>query len=1006
MRKYIFATFSVAVIIAATLTVSVSTFANSGTGGTGGSTPGLIGHWTFDDGTATDSSGNGNDGVVNGAALALGRVGPGSLNFDGVDDHVDLGPLDVVGDSLTVAAWVNSDNLFNCAAGDCRIFSKATGVATDDHLIMVSTITTSGGPKLRFRLKTGTETTTLIASTGVLSDGTWHHVAATYDGAFMRLFLDGVEVGSTAKTGTIAVDPLIDAWIGGNPPSATVRPWDGKLDDVRLYETALSLSDIDALANPLDDANAFIYWVDGGSNKIQRMRLSDSTVEDLVATGSTLPNGLDVAPGTGKFFWANEAGDVNSANLDGSAVGVLAGPGGRMLEVDESAGRAFWISGDSIRGVGLNGLGDTVFNVVGVAGGSLVGIGLDRVNQHIYWSAKNVGIGRANYAGDGGVTLISDPALGPYDIAIDPAGGKIYIAGEDIGEILRSNLDGTGLETLVSGPDAGQPLGIDLDLTDGKVYWSDRTGGAAALKRSNLDGTGVETILTGLSDPRGVALGPGSAVPAPTPTPVPPTPTPAPTATPTPGPGVPAEYIYWVDTVTDKVQRLTISDSTIDDIVTTGLDTSFGVAVSESRSKLFWTDDGDGQLRSANLDGTGVTQIGNNSPGPIRLIEVDDAAGLLFYALSTSVVRVDLDTLDDLGLNFAGAPATGIGLDPVNQQVYWSSSGGGIGKMNYDGSGAVMVIDDPTWTGFDIAIDADAGHIYIADEFGRIRRSNLDGTGLVDLITGADPGTALGIDLDLAIGKIYWSDNRGRLMRANLDGSNVEELIDGLTDPIGIALGSGVPVPPPVVHTVTETGNITVLFGGSDDTITALAGSSARIELTGLLDSFPISGPLAFVQQEAVISTDGGATNLNGTDLEITDFIPGDALNDPWIQVLVLNTGPYTINHISYPVSGSSLPPGLVIDDVADTVDLSGVFGTSTVAVSDSSKTISDLASDVKVFLDAGGGTKGTQIAGPGGTGEAVVVKVNNFGTHLLIESHVNTGPAATDIIVEYQTSP
>lgn len=214
----------------------------------GDSAPNLLGHWTFDDGTATDISGNGNDGTVNGPIPADGNIGPGSLEFDGEDDHVDLGTLDHAGSGITVAAWVNAEDLANCDASDCRIASKADGTSEQDHHIMLSTIAGAEGVNLRFRLKADGLTTTLIASSGNLANGGWHHVAATYDGADMRVFLDGVEVGDVAKSGDIDSGPAVSFWIGGNPDDPTSRPWDGKIDDVRLYDGALSLAEIETLA--------------------------------------------------------------------------------------------------------------------------------------------------------------------------------------------------------------------------------------------------------------------------------------------------------------------------------------------------------------------------------------------------------------------------------------------------------------------------------------------------------------------------------------------------------------------------------------------------------------------------------------------------------------------------------------------------------------------------------------------------------------------------------------
>ena len=101
----------------------------------------------------------------------------------------------------------------------------------------------------RFRLKTGGNTTTLVASSGNLSNNTWVHVAAVYDSATMRLYLDGLEVGSTAKIGAISTNSTVSVWIGSNPPSATSKPWDGGIDDVRVYNRSLALLEIQTLAS-------------------------------------------------------------------------------------------------------------------------------------------------------------------------------------------------------------------------------------------------------------------------------------------------------------------------------------------------------------------------------------------------------------------------------------------------------------------------------------------------------------------------------------------------------------------------------------------------------------------------------------------------------------------------------------------------------------------------------------------------------------------------------------
>jgi len=211
---------------------------------------GLVAYWPLDEGSGSvtfDASGHGHSGtLVNGPRW----IGGPSLDFDGQNDYVDVGTLDVSGSALTLAAWIYSENLANCVANDCRILSKATGTAENDHYFMLSTIESGANTRLRFRLKTDGTTSTLIASSGNLSANTWVHVAAVYDGSSMLLYLNGDLVGTTSKTGVLTGNSGVPVWIGGNPPEGASRPWDGLLDELRIYDRALTAGEIQALPLP------------------------------------------------------------------------------------------------------------------------------------------------------------------------------------------------------------------------------------------------------------------------------------------------------------------------------------------------------------------------------------------------------------------------------------------------------------------------------------------------------------------------------------------------------------------------------------------------------------------------------------------------------------------------------------------------------------------------------------------------------------------------------------
>ncbi len=213
-------------------------------------TDGLIAAWRFNSGAGAlglDTASGSHHGVFDGAGWDAGRTGDAkfSASFDGIDDVVDLGFFDIDSDELTISAWVRFDDFDQM---DGRIISKASGVSDNEHVWMLSSIASGSDHVLRFRLQTvGGSTTTLIASSGVLIPGVWTHVAGTYDGSVMQVWQDGVSVGSVGKTGSVATDPVVPAAIGNQP--ARNRPFDGLIDDVMIFDRALSPGEMQSLAS-------------------------------------------------------------------------------------------------------------------------------------------------------------------------------------------------------------------------------------------------------------------------------------------------------------------------------------------------------------------------------------------------------------------------------------------------------------------------------------------------------------------------------------------------------------------------------------------------------------------------------------------------------------------------------------------------------------------------------------------------------------------------------------
>jgi len=212
--------------------------------------PVAISHLTFDDGSgpiAVDKSGNDNNCTLVGPTW-----GTGELVFDGVDDYCDLGPLDVAGTGITLAARFNAKSL-KCSAADCRLISKAKGTNTADHWWMLSSIKSGGEIVPRARIKAGGSTITVIGVPGsVIEPGVEHFVAVSYDGAVVVLYLaragdaDVTRVGSAPKTDAVDIDSTLPAWIGGQPPK-TSRPFDGAILETWIFDKGLDAAEVRAL---------------------------------------------------------------------------------------------------------------------------------------------------------------------------------------------------------------------------------------------------------------------------------------------------------------------------------------------------------------------------------------------------------------------------------------------------------------------------------------------------------------------------------------------------------------------------------------------------------------------------------------------------------------------------------------------------------------------------------------------------------------------------------------
>ena len=148
---------------------------------------------------------------------------------------------------MTMSAWVKSDLPATDSSWRDVIMKKQD--LGDLVYALYGNSDTDGGPNAYIRRTPISSTITQNAGTPTrLAQGTWTHLATTYDGTTLRVYVNGVQVGSLAATGTIA-SSTGQVTIGGN--SVWGEYFAGAVDDVRIYNRALSAAEITSLMNTI-----------------------------------------------------------------------------------------------------------------------------------------------------------------------------------------------------------------------------------------------------------------------------------------------------------------------------------------------------------------------------------------------------------------------------------------------------------------------------------------------------------------------------------------------------------------------------------------------------------------------------------------------------------------------------------------------------------------------------------------------------------------------------------
>ncbi len=227
-----------------------------------------------------------------------------------------------------------------------------------------------------------------------------------------------------------------------------------------------------------------------------------------------------------------------------------------------------------------------------------------------------------------------------------------------------------------------------------------------------------------------------------------------------------------------------------------------GIVVDAMKNKMYWTNS-DSQIQTANLDGKDISTVIQLPEDVGEKIEIScDSGGLLFLIFglgggcSEVTIPINLTSPTDIDLN------------TVDGRLYWTEFSGRIRRVNLDGTGLGTLVPD---IGSPYGIVVASDKVYWAEEIderhGKIQRANFNGTNIETLATVH--GHPTGISVDTVAGKVYWANSLlGEIQRTDINGGEVEVVVSGI-----IAPGDFVLVPdaqPTTPTTVTTNARVNI----------------------------------------------------------------------------------------------------------------------------------------------------------------------------------------------------
>ena len=206
-------------------------------------TNGLVGYWPFN-GNANDESGNGNDGTVNGATLTADRNGkPNSAySFDGKSNYISIKKNDILNikSNISSSIWFNIKEWDKNSNSWASLISKSTSPSFCNYRISINTEFVSfiyGGKDYYIKY-----------DPSIIKWNVWNHIIVIMENKSLNIYINNLRLTNNATFESFSDGENMDLEFGRDQPGATDY-FNGKLDDIAIYNRALSEQEIKQLYN-------------------------------------------------------------------------------------------------------------------------------------------------------------------------------------------------------------------------------------------------------------------------------------------------------------------------------------------------------------------------------------------------------------------------------------------------------------------------------------------------------------------------------------------------------------------------------------------------------------------------------------------------------------------------------------------------------------------------------------------------------------------------------------